>query len=104
MFAVVQIGSLQFKVKEGDTIEANRLADEVGKSVQLSEVLMYAKDADVRVGQPYLKDVKVTAKVLDHKKGDKVVAFKFTRRQAGRSRKQGHRQGLTALSITKISA
>lgn len=103
MFVVVQIGSSQFKVAEGDTISANRLADEEGKNVTLDKVLMFSNGEDVRVGQPYLKDVKVTAKVLKHTRGKKLIAFKFRRRK-NYARKKGHRQDLTALNITKISA
>jgi large subunit ribosomal protein L21 len=103
MFAVIQIGSSQFKVTEGDSIETNRLDSEVGKDIALDNVLVYAKDADVRVGQPFLKDVKVKAKVVNHKRGAKVIAFKY-RRTKDSACKKGHRQELTTLSITKISA
>ncbi len=103
MFAVVEVGGNQFKVSVGDTIEANRLADEVGKSITLDQVLLFANDKDVRVGKPYLKDVKVEAKVLEQTLADKVIAFKYRRRKDSSS-KIGHRQKLTALNITNISA
>lgn len=103
MFAIIQIGSTQFKVSEGDVINANRMPDEKGASVVLDKVLMYVNGDDVRVGTPYLKDVKVTAKVGTHPRGPKVVAFKFRRRK-NYARKVGHRQDLTALNITKIAA
>ena len=103
MYAVVQIGSSQIKVSEGDTIEANRLKDEAGKSITLDKVLMYANGSDVRVGKPFLTDVKVTAKVIRNFRGDKLIAFKFQKRK-GYKRKVGHRQELSALSIVKIAA
>ncbi len=103
MFAVVQIGSSQYKVAEGDTIATNRLKEEEGKSITLDKVLMFSNGEDVRVGQPYLTDIKVTAKVIKHPRGRKVYAFKFRRRKNS-ARKRGHRQDLTALNITKISA
>ena len=66
MYAIIQVGSSQYKVSEGDTINANRLKEEVGKNITVDKVLLFSKGSDVRIGQPYLKDVKVTAKVIDH--------------------------------------
>ena len=103
MFAVILIGNTQFKVAEGDVINSPRLADKEGKSVTLDKVLLFAKGSDVRIGQPFLKDVKVSAKVVQHKLDRKVVAFKYRRRKNS-STKKGHRQKLSTLCITKISA
>ena len=103
MYAVVQIGSYQYKVSEGDTIDANRLEGQEGHEITFDKVLMFAKGNDIRIGQPYLKDVKVSAKILKHTLGNKVIAFKFRRRKNSAT-KRGHRQRLTALNITKISA
>jgi len=103
MFAVVQIGSLQYKVAEGDTIDADRLEGKEGKSITLDQVLLYTNGSDIRVGQPFLKDVKVTATVVKHLLDKKVIAFKYRRRENSK-RTKGHRQQLTALNITKISA
>ena len=103
MYAVVKIGSLQYKVKEGDTVRAFRTEDEKGKEITLDQVLLYANGSDIRIGQPFLKDVKVTAKVLDHLLADKVIVYKFRRRKGSRVKK-GHRQRLTAFNITKIAA
>ena len=103
MYAVIQIGSSQIKVSEGDVINAHRIKEKAGKNVTLDKVLLFAKAADIRVGQPYLKDVKVTAKVIQHVLDDKVIAFKYRLRKNS-ARKSGHRQKLTALNITKISA
>lgn len=103
MFAVVQIGSAQYKVSEGDIIDADRFQDDEGKVVTLDKVLVYAKGSEVRIGRPYLKDVKVQAKVVRHLLDDKLVAFKYRKRKDSAS-KIGHRQRLTALSIEKIAA
>ncbi|VAX37698.1 LSU ribosomal protein L21p [hydrothermal vent metagenome] len=103
MYAIVQVGSSQFKVSEGDVIDAHRIKLEEGKEVVLDKVLMFAKDSDVRIGQPYLKDVEVTAKVVRQHLDAKVIAFKYRRRKDSSS-KIGHRQKLTALSITQIKA
>ncbi len=101
MYAIVQVGSSQFKVAEGDVIEANRLNGEKGEDIVLDKVLMFAKGSDVRIGQPYLQDVQVKAKIVKHSLADKVVAFKYRRRKDSSS-KIGHRQKLTALNITEI--
>ncbi|MBF0484673.1 MAG: 50S ribosomal protein L21 [Candidatus Omnitrophica bacterium] len=98
MYAVVKIGSEQFKVAEGDVIEANRLSDEDGKEIAL-DVLAYENGADVRIGTPVLKDVKVLATVKAKTQGERVIAFKA---RTHSQRIRGHRAQLTALSITKI--
>ena len=103
MYAVIKIGSSQFKVSEGDTIEAPSLKQEEGKAFDVEKILLFAKGTDIRIGQPYLKDVQVKAKVVKHLKGPKVTAFKRRRRKDSASKK-GHRQKLTALNISKITA
>ncbi len=103
MYAVVQIGNSQFKVAEGDTIKTDRLGDDAGKSVTLDQVLLFAKDKDIRVGQPFVKGVKVKAKVVDHIKGKKVTTLKYLSTKDS-SCKTGHREKLTSLNITKIEA
>ncbi len=103
MFAVVQIGSFQYKISEGDVIDTNRIHEDEGKDITLDKVLVFAKGSDVRVGQPFLKDVKVKATVVKHGQDNKVTAFKYRRRKDSSS-KIGHRQKLTSLSIQKIAA
>jgi large subunit ribosomal protein L21 len=103
VYAIIQVDSLQIKVSEGDRIDVYRAAEEIGNEVTFDKVLLFAKGTDIRVGQPYLKDVTVTAKVLEHHASDRVVAFKYRRRKNSAS-KIGYRQKLTALNITKISA
>ncbi|MCK5581574.1 MAG: 50S ribosomal protein L21 [Candidatus Omnitrophica bacterium] len=102
MYAVVKIGSYQYKVSEGDTIEVNRLEGEKEQSLTLDKVLLFSDGKDIRIGQPYLDDVKVTAKLIDDVLGAKTVAFKFRRRKSS-AKKIGNREKLTALNITKIA-
>ena len=101
MYAIVEIGRAQYKVSEGDTIQTNQFPAEEGKNITFDHVLMFAKDSDIRIGQPYLAGVKVTAKVLNRHLGPKLVAFKFKRRKDS-AKKIGHRQKLVSLNITKI--
>ena len=102
MYAVVQIGGSQYKIAEGDVIRTNRLKDDEGSEITLEQVLLFANGTEVRVGQPFLDGVKVTAKVQNHVAGSKVLAFKFRRRKDSATLR-GHRQKLTVLSITKIA-
>lgn len=102
MYAIVQVNSQQYKVSEGDTIVIPRLKSEAGKSLTLGDVLLCSEEGEVKVGQPFLKEVKVTAEVLENFKGKKVVAFKYQRRK-NRACKKGQRQLLTRLKIKKIS-
>ncbi len=103
MFAVVQVGNQQFKVSEGDIIQANRLDYEKGQSIVLEKVLLFSDGKSVKVGQPYLKDVEVKADVLAQLRAPKVIAFKYRKRKDS-ARTHGHRQDLTAVKIAKISA
>lgn len=99
MFAVVRTGGKQYKVTTKDKFEVARMDVEAGKSVDL-EVLMTSDGKDANIGD---KGAKVTAKVLEHTRGDKLVVFKKKRRQNYR-RTAGHRQDLTVIEITDIKA
>jgi len=103
VYAIIQLGASQVKVSEGDTIDAIRMNEDVGKTVTLDKVLLYAKGTDIRIGQPYLNDVKVTAKVMEHGLNEKIVAFKYRKRKNS-AQKIGSRSKNTVLNITKISA
>ena len=102
MFAIVEVGSQQFKVAEGDSIETQLLDQQPDKAIALDKVLFYTDGDAVKIGQPYLKDVKITAKVVDQHLADKVISFKYLRRK-NVSWKKGHRQKLMTLNITKIA-
>ena len=102
MFAVVQVGNQQFKVSEGDVIQANRMDYEKGQNVVLDKVLLYSDGKNVKLGQPYLKDVEVKGDVLDHLRAPKVIAYKYRKRKDS-ARTHGHRQDLTTVKIAKIT-
>ena len=101
MYAIVEVGSSQYKISEGDTINVDRLDQDTGKSFKIDKVLLLASGNKVEVGQPYLKDVKITAKIVSELRGPKVTAFKYRRRKDSQ-KKTGHRQDLSAVNITKI--
>jgi large subunit ribosomal protein L21 len=103
MYAVIRTGGKQYKVAEDDVIVVETVPAEAGASVTLGEVLLVADGAATTVGTPTIAGAEVTATVVEHKKGDKVLIFKKRRRHNYR-RKIGHRQPLTVLKITGISA
>lgn len=100
-FAVIKTGGKQYKVAEGDILEIEKLQVLEGETA-FEEVLMVADGDKVSIGQPMLKGAKVTAKVLEHGKGDKKMVFKFKSKTRHR-KKKGHRQPFTKVQITTIS-
>ena len=101
MYAIVEIAGLQFKVEQDQQIFVHRLEVKEGSKVDFEKVLLIDNSGKVNVGAPVIKGAKVTAKVLEHLKGDKVIVFKKKRRK-GYQVKNGHRQYLTKLEILKI--
>ena len=102
MYAIVDIASQQFKVEAGKEVFVNRLAAEVGASVEFDKVLLLDNEGNVKVGAPYVEGAVVKATVLEHCKGDKVIIFKKKRRK-GYQKKNGHRQYLTKIQIESIA-
>ena len=102
MFAVIQLGNRQFKVAEGETVTADRLDYEVGKTIVLDKVLLVSDGTTVKVGTPFVKGIDIQAEVVGHPRAAKVVAFKYRKRKDS-ARTHGHRQDQTAVKIGKIS-
>ncbi|MEE8321430.1 MAG: 50S ribosomal protein L21 [Gammaproteobacteria bacterium] len=102
MYAVINTGGKQYKVKAGDIVKVEKLDVDEGKSIKISDVLMLIDGDDVKVGTPYVKGAKVTAKVESHGRAPKIRIVKFRRRKHHR-KQMGHRQSYTELSITKIA-
>ncbi len=102
MYAIIESGGKQFRVEEGGKIRVEKLAVEVGHEVVIDKVLMLG-GGTFTAGTPYVSGAKVTAEVLNHTRGEKVIAFKKRRRKDSRS-KHGHRQDYTTLSIKSIVA
>ena len=98
MYAIVEIAGQQFKVEKDQQIFVHRLNVEEGASVDFENVLLIDADGDVKVGAPAVSGAKVSAKVLSHLKGDKVLVFKKKRRK-GYQKMNGHRQYLTQIQI-----
>jgi len=102
LYAIVRTGGHQYKVAPGDIIEVERLEAKPGSQVELGDVLMVSTDSGLQVGTPTVNGAKVIAKVLSQGKGEKIVVFKFKPKKRY-SRKTGHRQNITMLSIKEIS-
>lgn len=101
MYAVIETGSKQYRVAEGDVIEVESLSIEAGKEVELERVLMVSSDGGVKVGAPTIEGAKVTATVQGHGRGKKVIVYKHKKNY---HKKQGHRQNFTRLHIDKITS
>lgn len=102
MYAIIETGGKQFRVQEGNKIVVDLLAAEVGSEVTIDKVLFLGGDS-AKIGAPFVEGATVTAKVLEHTRGDKIQVFKKHRRKSYR-KMQGHRQDYTALTVTGISA
>ena len=103
MYAIVKTGGKQYKVAEGDTLCVEKLDAGEGETVVFDQVLTVVNDVSVKVGRPMVDGAKVTAKVMAHGKGKKILVFKYKAKSNYRKR-QGHRQPFTKVVIEKIEA
>lgn len=103
MYAIVNIAGQQFKVSENAPLFVHRLDVNEGEQVSFDQVLLVEKNGSVTVGAPMVAGAKVTAKVISHLKGDKVLIFKKKRRK-GYQKMNGHRQSFTKIQIESITA
>jgi large subunit ribosomal protein L21 len=101
--AVVKTSGRQYFLTEGQEFEVNRIEGQVGDSISLSDVLLVSKDSNVQVGTPVVNGAKVEASIIRQLRGPKLIIFKKIRRR-GKELKKGHRQDLTRLKVTSISA
>jgi large subunit ribosomal protein L21 len=101
MYAIVDIAGQQFKVEKDQKVYVHRLDTEEGKKVNFDRVLLIDDNGKVNIGAPAISGAQVSATVLEHLKGDKVIVFKKKRRK-GYQKKNGHRQSLTEIQINVI--
>lgn len=110
MIAVIKTGGKQYLVQPGDKIKVEKLDPEKNpsdsngagkKEVVFDEVLLLEKSNKLEIGTPFIKGAEVTAKILSHGKGDKIIVFKYKPKKRY-SRKIGHRQPYTEIEITGI--
>jgi large subunit ribosomal protein L21 len=101
MYAVIKTGGKQYRVKEGDVLDVEKLGVEQGGTVVFDRVLLIEDEGKVLVGTPDVAGAAVKAEVVENFKGDKVLIFKKKRRKQYR-RTKGHRQQLAKVRIVKI--
>ncbi|MCX7862162.1 MAG: 50S ribosomal protein L21 [Bacteroidales bacterium] len=102
MYAIVEIAGQQFKVEKGKKLYVHRLNAEEGMQVEFSKIMLAEDNGKVSVGKPYLEGAKITAKVLKHVKGDKILVFKKKRRN-GYRKLNGHRQLFSQIEVEQIT-
>ncbi|MBI2031161.1 MAG: 50S ribosomal protein L21 [Candidatus Levybacteria bacterium] len=100
-YAVINLGSKQYRISKGDIIEVDRIAEEGNSKIDIDNVLLYVQDGQIKIGKPKLSGVKVKAKVLEQKKGKKIRVAKFQAKVRHR-RISGFRSRLTRLQIEDI--
>ena len=103
MYPIIKTGGKQYRVSEGDVLNIEKLEVEAGGEVVFEEVLTVVDDSDVKIGKPVLEGAKVTAKVVEHGKAEKILVFKYKAKSNYRKR-QGPPQPFTKVEISKIEA
>jgi len=100
-YAIVEISGRQFWVENKKYYDLNRIPTKVNSQINLNRVLLVNNEGEILIGQPYLENVKITAKVLKHFRGQKILVYKMRPKKKTR-KKQGHRQDLTRILINDI--
>jgi large subunit ribosomal protein L21 len=100
MFAIVKIAGQQFKVEKDQSLYVPHLSGNAGDKVEFSDLVLADSDGSLSIGDAI--KVKVSAEILDHVKGDKVIAYKQKRRKGFR-KKLGHRTSYTKIKINDIA-
>ncbi|MCR4442423.1 MAG: 50S ribosomal protein L21 [Peptococcaceae bacterium] len=103
MYAIIETGGKQYKVREGDILQVEKLNAGIDETVEVNSVLAVVKDGKIDVGRPVLEGAKVVLKVLEHGKGEKILVFKYKPKKNYR-RMHGHRQPYTRVIVEKIEA
>jgi large subunit ribosomal protein L21 len=101
MYAIIESGGKQYRVSAGDTLQVERLSVEAGKTFAFERVLLVSSEGKLTHGAPTVAKATVEADVVEHIRGEKVVAFKMKRRK-GYHKKTGHRQELSVVRIKEI--
>jgi large subunit ribosomal protein L21 len=102
MYAIFRTGGKQFRAEPGATLRIPSLAAEPGETITFEEVLLGANESDLKVGAPLVDGAAITAEVVAHGKGEKIIIFKHKRRKNYR-RKLGHRQKYTEVRVNEIN-
>ena len=101
-YAIVEISGRQFWMEPGKWYDVNRIPTEVGKEITLNKVLLCVYEGYPIVGNPYIDNVKIKGKILEHLRSRKTIVYKMRPKKKTR-KKQGHRQNLTRVLIEEIN-
>jgi large subunit ribosomal protein L21 len=101
-YAIVEVSGRQFWIEVGKYYDLNRISTNLGKEITLNRVLLFNNEGQVLIGKPYLNNVQVQGKILEHLRGRKTIVYKMRPKKKTR-KKQGHRQELTRVLIEKIN-
>ena len=102
MYAIVNISGKQFRAEKGKSLKVPSQNTEVGKKISYDQVLLTNDNGEVQIGNPFIKNLKVSATVIENGRDKKIIVFKKKRRK-GYKRKNGHRQGFSLIQIDSIS-
>ena len=102
MYAIVNISGKQFRAEKGKSLKVPSQNIEVGKKLSYDQVLLTNDNGEVQIGNPFIKNFKVSATVIENGRDKKIIVFKKKRRK-GYKRKNGHRQGYSLIKIDSIS-
>ena len=103
MYAIIKTGGKQYRVAENDVIAVDKLAVPAGDSIVVKEVLLVSGDNGVKIGSPYVVGAEVECKIMRQYKGRKIRSITYKPKKS-EAKRYGHRQQLTSLQISKISA
>ena len=102
MLAVVKTGGKQYIVKEGDTLDIEKIEGDEGSKIALESILLINDDKNIKVGAPLVEGAKLEAEIVKQFKGKKVEIVKY-KKKTGYRRKTGHRQQYTKIKVLKIA-
>ena len=101
-YAIIEVSGRQFWIEAGKYYDLNRIPTELGTQITLNRVLLVNDEGNLLIGKPYLKNVKIKGKILEHLRGRKTIVYKMRPKKKTR-KKQGHRQDLTRVLIENIN-
>jgi len=102
-YAIIATGGKQYRVREGDTIDVERLSADVGSDFTFDRVLMTSVGGTLAIGKPFVSGASVLGEITDHGKANKVISLRYKNKTRQRI-KRGHRQPITSVSIKQISS
>ncbi|MAG44687.1 50S ribosomal protein L21 [bacterium] len=100
-FAIIKTGGKQYKVAQGDVIKIEKLEGKAGDKIEFNKILLLKKNKITKIGQPFIKNTKVSAEIIEQARDKKVIVFKYKAKKRYK-KKKGHRQPFTKIKILKI--